>query len=189
MPPGQCNYRKHVAFSPACAVCYKPKYRCIPPAWVQRIRLLRGRSMFARAGPSSFHADSVAFRLETVGKRGTALRFLLYPRDVGLGDGVPGRHVLLHTGGEAALLALGQRGAGLRHAALEAVLVEFLGHPVSLQAWMDSRAKSYLDKHAGVLHRGFLLDLAHDLRLGVAATGSAAERVHCDDLGVRLGVD
>ena len=53
-------------------------------------------------------------------------RVLLQLGDVLPADNVPGSHVLLHALGEAGLLALGQRGAGLRHAALEAVLVQFL---------------------------------------------------------------
>ena len=64
--------------------------------------------------------------LKSVRDGGSRLALLLYPRDVGLGDGVPRGHVLLHAGGKAALLALGERSAGLVDAAVEAVLVEFL---------------------------------------------------------------
>jgi hypothetical protein len=70
----------------------------------------------------------------------------LYPRHVLLRHGIPRTHVLLHAAREARLLALGQRGVGFRHAALETVLVQLL------------------DEQARILHRSFLLDLAHDLR-------------------------
>jgi hypothetical protein len=66
----------------------------------------------------------------------------LYPRNVLLGDGVPCAHVLLHAGREASLLALGQRCAGLGDAALEAVLVEFLG---ARSAGVLQRAKHQSD--------------------------------------------
>jgi hypothetical protein len=99
------------------------------------------------------------------------LRLALYPRNVLLGDGVPCAHVLLHAGREASLLALGQRRAGLGDAALEAVLVEFLG---ARSAGVLQRAKhksdwdgKYLDEHAGVLHGSLGLHLAHNLRLAV----------------------
>lgn len=50
----------------------------------------------------------------------------LYPGDVGRVDVIPSIDVLLHAIGEAGLLAARDRRAGLRDAALEAVLVEFL---------------------------------------------------------------
>lgn len=53
-------------------------------------------------------------------------RLLLYPGNVGLRDGVPGLHVLVHARSEAVLLAFGERRAGLGDAAFEAVLIEFL---------------------------------------------------------------
>lgn len=75
-----------------------------------------------------------------------ALRRLpLYPRNILFRNRVPRTHVLFHARREARLFAFGERGSGLGNAALEAVFVELL------------------DEHAGVLHRGFLLHLAHDL--------------------------
>lgn len=133
--------------------------------------------------PNSFLRHTIAngVRLKAVGECSAALRLLLYPRNVGFRDGVPGRHVLLHAGSEAALLALGQRSAGLGHTTVEAVLVKFLGDAIRIYALTDERwQKLYLNQHAGVLHRSFLLNLAHNLSLGVATkrAHSAAERVH-----------
>lgn len=47
-------------------------------------------------------------------------------RDVRAANGVPGRDVLFHAGREAAFLLGGERVAGGRDAAVEAVFVEFL---------------------------------------------------------------
>ena len=120
-------------------------------------------------------------RLEAVIEACSGLALLLYPRNVGLGDGVPCGHVLFHAGGEACLLALGERRAGLGDTALEAVLVEFLQNSVR---WIILQLSNgtHLDQHARVLHGGFLLHLAHNLRLGVAAHAAhAAERSHVSD--------
>lgn len=51
---------------------------------------------------------------------------LLYPLNVGRVHHVPGRHVLLHALRQARLLAARQGAARLRHAALEALLVDVL---------------------------------------------------------------
>jgi hypothetical protein len=54
-------------------------------------------------------------------------RALLHMRQVLPASGVPRRHVLLHAVGVAGRFAGRERGAGGRDAAVEAVLVEFLG--------------------------------------------------------------
>lgn len=51
---------------------------------------------------------------------------LAYSVDIGGIDLVPRRHVFLHAGRHASLLAAGQGAAGFRDALLEAVLLEFL---------------------------------------------------------------
>lgn len=89
-----------------------------------------GRVLFVRhlppRLPSIFAVHFNRICLECIRDTCTRLAFLLYPGHVGFRDGVPGGHVLLHAGREAGLLTLGEGCAGLRHAALEAVLIEFL---------------------------------------------------------------
>ena len=63
-------------------------------------------------------------------------RLLLHARNVRPADRVPGHDVLLHALADAALLLARRRRAGLGHAPLEAVLVDFLspGRRVSIHA-------------------------------------------------------
>jgi hypothetical protein len=91
--------------------------------------------------PASHHLDVLQTR--------ATLALSLYSRNILLRHCVPCAHVLLHAVCEARLFALGERGAGFRDAALEAVFVQLF------------------DEETRVLHGGFLLDLAHDLHLTV----------------------
>ncbi len=103
-------------------------------------------------------------------------RFLFYPIDVLLTDGIPRGHIFLHAIREAGRLAGGERRAGFGDALLETVLIHFLPL-VSLgsNGRVDER---YLDQLSGIGHGCFLTDLVHDLGFGIGRESGAAGVIH-----------
>jgi hypothetical protein len=144
-------------------MCHHPNSAAVSSYHTVFIRIGVSHSLFTS------HQTSEGSRLEHATRTTLLLLFLLYPRHIGLADGVPGLHIFLHTRRQARFLAFGQGGSGFGDAAFEAVFVKFLLQNTISQSYhaVLGGSQIYLDKHARILHGSFLLYLAHDLSLGV----------------------